>query len=909
FEPASDGQFSVRVPLPLLGAHDITVTCNFIDADGQSTTCSQTVTVIRGEHLACELEIISPAAGAVICADSVKVCAVSTVPGAVPPLVDRKCTINGIEAKVSGDTLCAVVPLVIGTNGIKAVCEFVDSQQNRFVCEDSISVQGCQPLTCTVDIISPAPEAQICDDSVAVKAVLDLSNPGLVKEKICTINGVAAHSSNDTLFATIPLTFGSNLIVASCVITDTLGHTVTCVDSIRVFGCDTLKVDLTILTPTTGQQICADSVKVKALLTTTGGLPPLNKTGEVNGVPAIFKGDTLLATIPLAIGANNIIAVVNITDGLGQAAVGRDTVQVTRCAPLSCQLTITSPKSGEQIAADSVVVTAEAIVTGGAVPVTSACNINGLPAQLNGNLLTAKIPLVPGPNQIIATCVFTDANGTQEICRDTVEVVRIIPGAIACQVTITSPLESAFLCGDSVTVTGVISITGGTPPFSISGQVNGITARFNGNQFSARVPSPRNDSLLIATCNVVDAVGRQAIGVDTVRVIFATVPVAKVVITSPQDGIHVCSDSVTVQGTTTVSGGAPPLILTCQVNGIAAVVTGSSFIVKVRVTSGDNLLVAVCTVVDNCGERATSRDSVRVFRDLTPPTCSFEMHGTFITGTFFDAKSGIATIEPIDVINATLTINSFTAGDRAVGFRLDAIDPNQPMGFNIRVTDLCGNSFVCDPVLLNLVADGSSQQRAFKFPSVDRYFQLTNRGLSEIRVDLNGNKFKLVTDANRAWVERNTYFVPERGTVTIDLQPYLRPGENEMFVAFDGRLGTSAELALLDMAQQIDYVLELQSRPVEFLLTQNYPNPFNPETTIRFDIPERIANGVTVQLRIYNVLGELVRTLVDEMKLPGQYKVSWDGKNDAGVPVSGGLYIYRLQAGEFSESKRMLMLK
>jgi hypothetical protein len=909
FAPASNGEFSVRVPLPIIGANEITAICNFIDADGQSTTCSQTVVVIRREHLACELEIISPAAGAVICADSVKVCAISAASAAVPPLSNRKGTINGIEATFSGDTLCAVVPLVIGANGIKAIYEFVDSQQNRFICEDTISVQGCQPLTCTVDIISPAPGAQICDDSVDVTAVLDLSNPKLVKEKICTINGIAAHSSNDTLFATIPLTFGSNLIVASCVITDTLGNTKVCTDSVRIFGCDTLKVELTILTPTTGQQICADSAKVKALLTTTGGLPPLAKTGEVNGVPAIFKNDTLFATISLVAGANDITAIARITDGLGQAAVGRDTVQVTRCAPLRCQLTITSPNSGQQIATDSVVVTAVAVVTGGAVPVTSACNINGLPAQLNGNMLTAKVPLTPGPNRIIATCVFTDANGTQETCRDTVEVIRVIPGAIACQVNILSPLEGAVICGDSVTVTGVTNIIGGTPPFLISGHVNGVTALFNGNQFTTRVPCPLSDSLLIATCTVVDALGRQAVGIDTVRVICATAPIAKVVINSPEDGIKVCNDSVTVQGTTTVTGGAPPLIITCQVNGIAAVLTGNSFTVKVPVIFENNLLVAVCTVVDNCGVRVTSRDSVVVFRDGIPPTCSFGMRGTFITGTFFDKESGIAAIEPINVINATLTINSFTTGDREVDFRLDAIDTDEPMGFNIRVTDVCGNTFVCDPVMLHLFADGGSQQRAFKFPGADRYFRFTNHGLSEVRVDLNGNKFKLVADPNRAWSERNTYFTPEEGTVAIDMQPYLRSGENEMLIAFDGRLGTSAELALLDVAPVVDYVLDLQSLPVEFLLTQNYPNPFNPETTIRFDIPERMANGVTVQLRIYNVLGELVRTLVDEMKLPGQYGVQWDGKNDVGTPVSGGLYIYRLQAGDFSESRRMLMLK
>jgi hypothetical protein len=99
--------------------------------------------------------------------------------------------------------------------------------------------------------------------------------------------------------------------------------------------------------------------------------------------------------------------------------------------------------------------------------------------------------------------------------------------------------------------------------------------------------------------------------------------------------------------------------------------------------------------------------------------------------------------------------------------------------------------------------------------------------------------------------------------------------------------------------------------PSTFALMQNYPNPFNPSTTIRYQLPVE----TRTTLRIYDVTGRLVRTLVDELKKAGTYAMSWDGKNDAGLTVSTGVYFSRLQArptlsgNEFVELKKMLLLK
>jgi len=88
--------------------------------------------------------------------------------------------------------------------------------------------------------------------------------------------------------------------------------------------------------------------------------------------------------------------------------------------------------------------------------------------------------------------------------------------------------------------------------------------------------------------------------------------------------------------------------------------------------------------------------------------------------------------------------------------------------------------------------------------------------------------------------------------------------------------------------------------PKSFVLHQNYPNPFNPVTKIKFEIP-RSSN---VKVTVYNVLGQLIKVLLDENRVPGSYSEEFDGAN-----LPSGLYIYRIESGDFTESKKMLLVK
>jgi hypothetical protein len=93
--------------------------------------------------------------------------------------------------------------------------------------------------------------------------------------------------------------------------------------------------------------------------------------------------------------------------------------------------------------------------------------------------------------------------------------------------------------------------------------------------------------------------------------------------------------------------------------------------------------------------------------------------------------------------------------------------------------------------------------------------------------------------------------------------------------------------------------------PDKFSLSQNYPNPFNPTTVVEFNI----AQPARVSLRIYNILGQLVRVLVDEEKGAGTYSIYWDGNDKNGQEVSSGIYFYKLDAGDFTKVKKMVLIK
>jgi hypothetical protein len=116
--------------------------------------------------------------------------------------------------------------------------------------------------------------------------------------------------------------------------------------------------------------------------------------------------------------------------------------------------------------------------------------------------------------------------------------------------------------------------------------------------------------------------------------------------------------------------------------------------------------------------------------------------------------------------------------------------------------------------------------------------------------------------------------------------------------------------AMANIAQSQSLVEEMQAAPLptSFDLLQNYPNPFNGATTISFAIPKN-QNDVNVVVDIYNMQGRFIKVLVSGTYNAGLFQTCWDGITNEGTMAASGIYFYRIKAGQYTATKRMLYLK
>jgi len=132
----------------------------------------------------------------------------------------------------------------------------------------------------------------------------------------------------------------------------------------------------------------------------------------------------------------------------------------------------------------------------------------------------------------------------------------------------------------------------------------------------------------------------------------------------------------------------------------------------------------------------------------------------------------------------------------------------------------------------------------------------------------------------------------------------LAPGDFKIYTT--SKLPAPEPGILLDVEKIGDQL------PVEFNLEQNYPNPFNPNTVIRYSIPNFTQSGQSgsrVILKVFDVLGKEIKTLINKDQSSGTYEVVWNGDDDLGNKVSTGIYFYRISSGNFIETKKMMLIK
>jgi len=143
--------------------------------------------------------------------------------------------------------------------------------------------------------------------------------------------------------------------------------------------------------------------------------------------------------------------------------------------------------------------------------------------------------------------------------------------------------------------------------------------------------------------------------------------------------------------------------------------------------------------------------------------------------------------------------------------------------------------------------------------------------------------------------ENPLFCLPDSGNFTLaDNSPCVEAAEDRSDL---GAFGIGCDPIILSTAGEL--------LPAAYALHQNYPNPFNPVTTIQYDLPE----NSQVQVAIYDMLGRKVRTLVSGFENAGFKAVQWQGRNDFGRSVGAGVYIYQIQAGDFLQTRKMILLK
>ncbi len=187
--------------------------------------------------------------------------------------------------------------------------------------------------------------------------------------------------------------------------------------------------------------------------------------------------------------------------------------------------------------------------------------------------------------------------------------------------------------------------------------------------------------------------------------------------------------------------------------------------------------------------------------------------------------------------------------------------------------------------------------------------------LATIYAVTKGNETKISTNANlgaalfvfEGDVKVNTDLKNEQGVVNNQTKVLVYMSSNTgitgQLLSAEGKL-VSVE-AVDNFSRPVKTTVVNRAIPTAYALYANYPNPFNPKTQISFALP----TDSKVSLKIYNVAGQLVRTLVNETMVAGTHTVTWDGANSNGEKVASGIYFYKLNAGDFNKTMKMVMTK
>ena len=357
-------------------------------------------------------------------------------------------------------------------------------------------------------------------------------------------------------------------------------------------------------------------------------------------------------------------------------------------------------------------------------------------------------------------------------------------------------------------------------------------------------------------------------------------------------------NSVTATLTFTITVNPAPRVAPAGLTAVPAVIREDAAATEVSLTF-------------TLGAAATSVEIVR-FTIVDPS------EGTAATRDVdYTARLGAIVIIPVGATEGTTTLTLTPIDDddeeglEALGVRATLISTNETLSTDIELRDDETPS-----TSIALSADPSTLSENDDLTVVTVTATLDGKALEEdatVRLAID-DESSATRDLDYAALFTPMIEIPA-GSITGTINFYVDPVADDLeegdeiirlIGTIDGLEGGEVEITLSDPGASEAAKTAVQTRPEAFALADNFPNPFNPTTTIKYALPQ----AADVELTVYNVVGQPVRTLVAEYQSAGRYAVEWDATNDSGHSLSSGMYFYRLQAGgEFVEVKKMLLLK
>jgi plastocyanin len=275
----------------------------------------------------------------------------------------------------------------------------------------------------------------------------------------------------------------------------------------------------------------------------------------------------------------------------------------------------------------------------------------------------------------------------------------------------------------------------------------------------------------------------------------------------------------------------------------------------------------------------------------------------------FAVSPDSATISPGDTQLVTISFSPADSGAQSAAITIACNDSDE----EIVILQVVGNGFITETEPTAPVCDFNGDSRINIADVITLLiFQRNNPG--DPGGDFNNDGTSDINDAI-------AMILAQRGGTCPDEMTFLAAAGDEIPVSRMEGL-TAGDVAYLEnIMSQMNLSVEEEKKfrlalygdtgpaslPKAFSLAQNVPNPFNPSTTIKFDVPE--GTPVTVSLKVYDIRGRLVNTLVNDIRQSGTYSVFWDGTDDLGRQVPSGVYFYRMQAGDFMQTRKMVLLK